>query len=131
MKDKSIGVVLRDLKRGDTLWGRITAEGKIECNSIQFLVEASDLIVHKPDPSGGLLMPFGKYKNQGLGDIPDSYYDWLLDQDWFAEARWVQLRLAIEKELEFRSTHPKSQSKDQSYSLEDLDPRRARDEIPF
>ncbi len=28
------------------------------------------------------LMPFGKYKGQRLGDVPDDYWRWFLDQDW-------------------------------------------------
>lgn len=27
-------------------------------------------------------MPFGKYKGQRLGDVPDSYWRWFLRQDW-------------------------------------------------
>jgi|LSQX01.3.fsa_nt_gb hypothetical protein len=27
-------------------------------------------------------MPFGKYSGQRLGDVPDSYWLWFLEQDW-------------------------------------------------
>ena len=27
-------------------------------------------------------MPFGKYKGQRLGEVPDSYWRWFLSQDW-------------------------------------------------
>lgn len=27
-------------------------------------------------------MPFGKHKGQRLGDVPDSYWRWFLQQDW-------------------------------------------------
>jgi len=27
-------------------------------------------------------MPWGKYKDERLGDIPDSYFKWLLRQEW-------------------------------------------------
>lgn len=27
-------------------------------------------------------MPFGKYKGQQLGDVPDSWFLWFLEQDW-------------------------------------------------
>ena len=28
------------------------------------------------------LMPFGKWKGQRLGEVPDSYWKWFLRQDW-------------------------------------------------
>lgn len=28
-------------------------------------------------------MPFGKHKGERIGDIPLSYLDWLMWQDWF------------------------------------------------
>lgn len=27
-------------------------------------------------------MPFGKWRGTRLGSIPDSYWQWLLEQDW-------------------------------------------------
>lgn len=27
-------------------------------------------------------MPFGKYRGERLGDIPDDYWRWFLRQDW-------------------------------------------------
>lgn len=30
-------------------------------------------------------MPFGKYKGCTVAEIPSSYLDWLLGQDWFVE----------------------------------------------
>jgi len=27
-------------------------------------------------------MPIGKHKGKRLGDVPDSYWAWFLDQDW-------------------------------------------------
>lgn len=27
-------------------------------------------------------MPFGKHKNERLGDIPDHYWRWFREQDW-------------------------------------------------
>jgi uncharacterized protein (DUF3820 family) len=27
-------------------------------------------------------MPFGKYRGQRLGEVPDHYWRWFLDQDW-------------------------------------------------
>jgi uncharacterized protein (DUF3820 family) len=35
------------------------------------------------------LMPFGKYKNRRLGDVPDHYWRWFLNQDWCDE--WPEL----------------------------------------
>ena len=34
-------------------------------------------------------MPFGKYRGQRLGDVPDSYWRWFLSQDWCDE--WPDL----------------------------------------
>lgn len=31
------------------------------------------------------IMPFGKHRGEKLGDIPDSYFIWLLNEDWVAE----------------------------------------------
>jgi hypothetical protein len=28
------------------------------------------------------LMPFGVHKNKRLGDVPDSYFKWFLQQSW-------------------------------------------------
>lgn len=30
-------------------------------------------------------MPFGKHKDQKMGEVPASYLDWLHDQDWIGE----------------------------------------------
>lgn len=34
-------------------------------------------------------MPFGKHKGKRLGDVPDSYWRWFLEQDWCDE--WPDL----------------------------------------
>jgi len=34
-------------------------------------------------------MPFGKHKGQRIGDVPDSYWRWFLQQDWCDE--WPHL----------------------------------------
>lgn len=34
-------------------------------------------------------MPFGKHKGMRLGDIPDSYWMWFLDQTW--SSQWPDL----------------------------------------
>jgi len=31
------------------------------------------------------LMPFGKYKNERMIDVPSSYLDWLDGQDWISK----------------------------------------------
>lgn len=31
------------------------------------------------------IMYFGKHKGEKLGEIPDSYFRWLLNQEWFSE----------------------------------------------
>jgi uncharacterized protein (DUF3820 family) len=36
--------------------------------------------VHKLDDDS--IMPFGKHKGKRLGEIPDSYFRWFLQQDW-------------------------------------------------
>ena len=35
------------------------------------------------------IMPFGKYKGQKLGEVPDSYLRWFLGQDWCDQ--WPEL----------------------------------------
>jgi uncharacterized protein (DUF3820 family) len=34
-------------------------------------------------------MPFGKYKGQRLGEVPDSHWRWFLAQEWCDE--WPKL----------------------------------------
>jgi hypothetical protein len=47
--------------------------------------------------------PFGKHKGKVLAEIPDTYLDWLLGQDWFVKRpgnrEWME---AIGKELATR-----------------------------
>lgn len=46
------------------------------------------------------LMPFGKYRGQRLGDIPDDYFEWLYDQTWFTQQShgelWEYARRLVE-----------------------------------
>ena len=41
-------------------------------------------------------MPFGKYSGRHLSDIPRSYLEWLLEQDWLKKEDLIE---AIENEL--------------------------------
>lgn len=46
---------------------------------------------------------FGKYKNRPIGEIPDTYLDYLLGETWFClNAKNLKLIEAIEKELATR-----------------------------
>ena len=45
-------------------------------------------------------MPFGKYKGDDLGNIPNSYLEWLLDKDINEDISYE-----IEKELNDREIH--------------------------
>ncbi len=47
------------------------------------------------------ILPFGKYKGQGIEDIPDSYLDWLTGMSWFKE-KFPKERAIILKELKYR-----------------------------
>lgn len=33
------------------------------------------------------ILPFGKYKGQRCSDVPVSYLDWLIGQDWMDEKK--------------------------------------------
>ena len=53
------------------------------------------------------LFPFGKYKGQPMQDVPASYLDWLMGQDWID--KWLDVvkyindnRAVIDKELKYR-----------------------------
>ena len=48
------------------------------------------------------IMPFGKYKNESINDIPRSYLNWLLEQDWVYEDKWKKLIEAIEDNITIR-----------------------------
>jgi uncharacterized protein (DUF3820 family) len=48
-----------------------------------------------------LKMPFGKHKGELLADIPNSYLDWLLEQDFFEE-KFREQWLMTKKELDYR-----------------------------
>lgn len=49
------------------------------------------------------LFPFGAYAGKLLSEIPDTYLDWVIGQDWFVEQsrneKWLE---AIERELKTR-----------------------------
>ena len=47
------------------------------------------------------VMPFGKYKGQGIEDLPDSYLIWLAEQTFFERGYPDGLK-AVETELKFR-----------------------------
>jgi uncharacterized protein (DUF3820 family) len=44
------------------------------------------------------VMPFGKYKGEPLADIPVSYLDWIIGQDWIKP----DLKEQIEEHLQTR-----------------------------
>ncbi len=46
-------------------------------------------------------MPFGKHKGELLADIPNSYLDWLLEQNFFEEKFREHWKMA-KKEIEYR-----------------------------
>lgn len=46
------------------------------------------------------VIPFGKYRGTPLGDLPNSYVEWLLDQDWFKEKNATMYKLLDEGESE-------------------------------
>jgi uncharacterized protein (DUF3820 family) len=44
-------------------------------------------------------MPFGKFKDYPLAEIPDDYLEWLLSCEWLRDP----LRSKVEQELDARS----------------------------
>lgn len=49
------------------------------------------------------ILPFGKrYKNYCIEDVPSSYLEFLLEQDWFCEKFEDKIKL-VEEELKFRN----------------------------
>ena len=55
-----------------------------------------------PEPTA-TIMPFGKHKGSSIAELPSSYLDWLMGQDWFVEQkRNFVLVEVILKELETR-----------------------------
>lgn len=47
------------------------------------------------------VLPFGKFKGQPIEDLPSSYLQWLLEQDFFCDGYPMGLR-AVDQELGFR-----------------------------
>ena len=48
-----------------------------------------------------MIMPFGKYVDQDIREIPSDYLSWLVDEDWFEE-KFEDLYQRIEEELKIR-----------------------------
>lgn len=46
-------------------------------------------------------LPFGKHKGELICDVPASYLNWLLEQDWFAE-KHKKLMDLVKIELKYR-----------------------------
>lgn len=49
-----------------------------------------------------LKIPFGKHRGELLADLPNSYLEWLLEQDFFEE-KFREQWLMSKKELEYRN----------------------------
>jgi len=47
------------------------------------------------------IMPFGKHKGEGIEDVPSSYLEWLLEQEWFCD-KFSEKVSVVEKEMKFR-----------------------------
>ena len=54
------------------------------------------------------ILPFGKFREQAIGSVPNSYLSWLLKQDWF---EWYDEFDAVQDEMAWR--------KDNSVYIED------------
>jgi len=48
-----------------------------------------------------MIIPFGKFKNKEIEEVPSKYLLYLIDQDWFND-KFVQLSNEVVKELEWR-----------------------------
>lgn len=53
--------------------------------------------------SSEVIMPFGKFKDEMLMDIPRSYLEWCLEQDWFEE-KYPKLYKSVVEQLERRDS---------------------------
>lgn len=49
-----------------------------------------------------LLFTFGKYNGVLVADVPNSYLNWVLEQDWFCK-EYVDLKNQVEIELVYRN----------------------------
>lgn len=47
------------------------------------------------------IMPFGVYKGKDIEDVPNSYFEWLLGQDWFND-KFPGLSNLVVKEMDWR-----------------------------
>jgi len=51
-------------------------------------------------------LPFGKYINKDIEDVPDSYLIWITGEDWFKK-KFAKQRIIINKELKYREQFDK------------------------
>lgn len=66
-------------------------------------------------------LSFGKHKGRDVADIPDTYLDWLLGQQWFyGQARNEPLIQEIVKELALRKRSHCPVRDEYDKTLEDL-----------
>ncbi len=48
-----------------------------------------------------MIIPFGKFRNKDIEEVPSQYLLWLTDQDWFND-KHVQLSNKVVEELDWR-----------------------------
>ena len=49
--------------------------------------------------SSDYVMPWGKHKGEKLMDVPRSYIEWVLEQDWATDNRNIELWDNLEDQL--------------------------------
>ena len=49
-----------------------------------------------------MILPFGKYVNREVREVPSDYLEWLMDEDWFCD-QYEELAAEVEDELDVRT----------------------------
>jgi len=55
-------------------------------------------------------MPFGKYKDEEIDDVPIAYLDWLVDQGWVDPVLLLNIENHLDKQSDYRAMRDRGQN---------------------
>ena len=57
------------------------------------------------------IFPFGKFKGKPIEDIPKSYLEYMLEQNWFCDKFSNKIEI-VQKQIKFLENFPNEEKKD-------------------